>query len=264
MCSEIEVKLSERFGVGTGRRLQGGWPTGCSLRDKKASTRTPDLLHSHSGSFWGDDRVSIGTLGGAFMSHPGDATQVLLEASQRIPGSFDRLFALLYDDLRLVALGRMQHENPGHTLQATALVHEAYVRLVDQSRCEWRDRAHFLAVASQAMRRALVDHARHRTREKRGGAWDRVPFEEALTIGSPHSEPALLALDDSMRRLQAAHPGKEKLVEMRFFGGLTHEECADVLSLSTKTVARHLDFAQTWLYRDMTSSQPPIEGESGP
>lgn len=188
------------------------------------------------------------------MSDPSDITQVLLEASQQVPGSFDRLFALLYDDLRQVAVARMSHENAGNTLQATALVHEAYARLVDQTRCQFRDRAHFLAVASQAMRRTLVDHARARGCRKRGSDWDRVPFEEALTIGSPHGDPAILALDDSLRRLEASHPEKARLVEMRFFGGLTHDECAQVMSLSVRTVARHLDFAQSWLFREMTSS----------
>jgi RNA polymerase sigma-70 factor (ECF subfamily) len=188
------------------------------------------------------------------MGTSGDITQALHQVSRHEPGSFERLFALLYEDLHLLAVSRMKNENSGHTLQATALVHEAYVRMVDQTRCQWQDRAHFLAVASQIMRRALVDHARTRERLKRGAGWDRVPFEEALTIGSPHSDPALLALDDALRRLEQNHPDKARLVEMRFFGGLTHEECAEVLSLSSRTVARHLDFAQSWLYRDMTSA----------
>jgi RNA polymerase sigma factor (TIGR02999 family) len=187
------------------------------------------------------------------MDHPHDITEILHQASRREPGSFDRLFALLYDDLRQLAISRMNAEKAGHTLQATALVHEAYVRMVDQTRCQWRDRAHFLAVASHIMRRTLVDHARGRSRQKRGGGWNRVPFEEALTIGSPHGDPALVALDDSLRRLEENHPEKARLVEMRFFGGLTHEECAEVLSLSTRTVARHLDFAESWLFRDMTA-----------
>jgi len=191
------------------------------------------------------------------MSPSQDITQVLLEASEQVPGSFERLFALLYEDLRGIALARMNEENAGHTLQATALVHEAYVRLVDQTRCQWRSRAHFLAVASQVMRRTLVDHARSRGRQKRGGDWDRVPFEEAITIGSPQGDPALLALDDSLRRLESTHPDKARVVEMRFFGGLSHEECAEVLSLSVRTVARHLDFAEAWLYRDMTTSGSP-------
>jgi RNA polymerase sigma-70 factor, ECF subfamily len=189
------------------------------------------------------------------MGRSEDITEMLHQASRREPGSFDRLFAVLYDDLRYLAVSRMNAENVGHTLQATALVHEAYVRMVDQTRCQWRDRAHFLAVASHIMRRTLVDHARTRSRQKRGGGWDRVPFEEALTIGSPHSDPALVALDDALRRLEENHPEKARLVEMRFFGGLSHEECAEVLSLSTRTVARQLDFAQSWLFREMTS--PP-------
>ena len=192
------------------------------------------------------------------MSGHGDVTQLLLLASQRVPGSFDQLFAVLYEDLRQLAQDRMRGEAAGHTLQATALVHEAYVRLADQTRCQWHDRAHFLAVAGQAMRRTLVDHARGRKRRKRGGSWSRVPFEEALTMGSPHGDSALLALDDALRRLEASQPEMAKLVELRFFGGLTHQECAAVLSVSSKTVARHLAYAEAWLFRDMTAT--PVTG----
>ena len=181
-----------------------------------------------------------------------DVTQLLHQAARKEPGSLERLYAAIYDDLRAVAEVRMRQESGDHTLQATALVHEAYLRLVDQTRCRWQDRAHFLAVASQVMRRALVDHARRRDAQKRGGDWQRVPFEEALTIGAPDSGRALLAVDDALTRLASEHPDKARLVEMRYFGGLSHEECADVLAISTKTVSRHLDYAQAWLYREMT------------
>lgn len=183
----------------------------------------------------------------------GDVTAILIEASEKTPGAFDRLFALLYDDLRQIAAARMRQEDAGHTLQATALVHEAYSRLVDQTRCQWRNRAHFLAVASQAMRRILVDHARSRGRKKRGGGWEKVSLDEALELGAADSDPALLALDESLRRFEQSHPDKARVVEMRFFGGLTHEECAEVLDLSPRTVARYWEFAQAWLHRDMTS-----------
>lgn len=186
------------------------------------------------------------------MSRSDDVTQLLHEASRKAPGSLDRLYAAIYDDLRSVAEARMRQEDAGHTLQATALVHEAYLRLVDQTRCQWQDRAHFLAVASRVMRRALVDHARRRNAQKRGGEWQRVPFDEALTIGAPESGQAVLAVDDALGRLAEQHPDKARLVEMRYFGGLTHDECAEVLAVSTKTVARHLDYAQAWLFRDMT------------
>jgi RNA polymerase sigma factor (TIGR02999 family) len=191
------------------------------------------------------------------MNRPHDVTQLLREASRRDPGSLERLYAAIYDDLRAVAESRMRQEGADHTLQATALVHEAYLRLVDQTRCRWQDRAHFLAVASQVMRRALVDHARRRDAQKRGGGWERVPFEEALTIGAPDAGRAVLAVDDALHRLAAEHPDKARLVEMRYFGGLTHEECAEVLAVSTKTVSRHLDYAQAWLYRAMTAGGGP-------
>jgi RNA polymerase sigma factor (TIGR02999 family) len=166
------------------------------------------------------------------------------------------LFSRLYEDLRAIAEQRLRHERPDHTLQATALVHEAYLRLADQTRCRWQDRAHFLAVASQAMRRVLVDHARRHLRQKRGGDWRRVPLDEALTLGSPDGQETLLALDGALRRLEDAHPRSARIVEMRFFGGLGSEECAEVLGISTRTVARDWDFAQAWLYRAMEAGGP--------
>jgi RNA polymerase sigma factor (TIGR02999 family) len=185
-----------------------------------------------------------------------DVTALLHRAARREPGSLERLYAAVYDDLKAVAEARMRQESPGHTLQATALVHEAYLRLVDQTRCRWQDRAHFLAVASQVMRRTLVDHARRRDAQKRGGEWERVPFDLALTVGAPEAPEAVLAVDAALGRLTQEHPDKARLVEMRYFGGLSHEECAEVLAISTKTVARHLDYAEAWLFRDMTGPGP--------
>jgi len=164
-----------------------------------------------------------------------------------------RLFELLYADLRLIADGRLRRESSGHTLQPTALVHEAYLRLVDQTRCRWQNRAHFLAVASQAMRRILVDHARGKQRVKRGGAWKRVSLDEALDVSGEQGAEHIIVLDTALRKLETSQPEKARVVEMRYFGGLTNEECAEVLQVSARTVIRYWDYAQAWLYREMTS-----------
>ena len=185
-----------------------------------------------------------------------DITQLLLTAGGGAPEATERLFAALYDDLRRVARERMRREDPAHTLQATALVHEAFVRLIDQTRCQWKNRAHFLAVASRVMRRILVDHARARGRIKRGGDFERVPFDEqALAAGGAIDEGTLLALDDALRRLEPEHPEAARVVEMRFFGGLTQEESASVLGVTDRTIRRHWDFARAWLFRELSRPQ---------
>ncbi len=184
---------------------------------------------------------------------PDDITAVLLRAGDGAPDAVDRLFALLYEDLRNAAQACLRRERADHTLQPTALVHEAYLRLVDQTRCRWRNRAQFLAVAGRAMRRILVDHARGRARAKRGGGWAKLPLDEAFDVATEAGAAGFLELDAALQRLEARQPEKAKLVELRFFAGLTHEECADVLGVSPRTVARWWDFAQAWLYRALSS-----------
>ncbi len=182
-----------------------------------------------------------------------EVTAILLKASEGEANAVNQLFAVLYDDLRRIAAERMSHEAAGHTLQPTALVHEAYVRLVDQTRCQWQDRSHFLAVASQVMRRILVDHARSRGRAKRGGGWNRVTLDKALVESAEAQDMNLIALDDALNKLHQVHPEKAQVVEMRYFGGLTVAECAQVLGISLRTVARQWDFAQAWLFREISS-----------
>ena len=145
----------------------------------------------------------------------------------------------------------MRRERSGHTLRPTDLVHEAYLRLADQTRCRWQDRAHFLAVASQAMRRILVDHARRRGSQKRGGGSVKIPLDEALVVGTEEANGMLLSLEQALTRLAERHPQAARVIEMRFFGGMTHDECACVLGFSTRTASRHWEFAQAWLYREM-------------
>jgi RNA polymerase sigma factor (TIGR02999 family) len=179
-------------------------------------------------------------------------TAILLEASAGAPAAVDQLFSLVYDDLRRLAGSRLRDERPDHTLQATELVHEVYLRLVDQTRCEWTNRAQFLAIAGRAMRRILVDHARSRGRQKRGGGWQKLPVSEALALGSEQADTIILALEEALEKFQNEDPLRARVVEMLHFAGLTHEECAHVLGVSPRTVARHWDYAQAWLYAHMT------------
>jgi RNA polymerase sigma factor (TIGR02999 family) len=143
----------------------------------------------------------------------------------------------------------MRHERPGHSLQTSALVNEAYLRLVDYERMEWQNRAHFFAVSAQVMRRILVDHARRRNL-KRGGGVEHVALEEAAVVGG--EGPDLVALDDAMNALARIDPRKVQVVEMRFFGGLSVEETAEVLKISAITVKRDWRAAKAWLYRELT------------
>jgi RNA polymerase sigma factor (TIGR02999 family) len=164
--------------------------------------------------------------------------------------ALDGLLPELYEELRSLAAAQMRHERPDHTLQPTTLAHEAFLKLAEQAGVQWRGRAHFLAVAAQAMRRILVDHARTRGRQKRGG--DRPcaaidPDEVAAAAPSPH----LLALDEAMASLAAFDTVKAQVVEMRYFGGMTTAEVSEVLGISTRSVERHWEIARRWLYLEM-------------
>jgi RNA polymerase sigma factor (TIGR02999 family) len=180
-----------------------------------------------------------------------DVTSVLLEATSGSPRAADRLFSALYSELRERAALLLRRERPGHTLRATDLVHEAYLRLADQTRCRWQDRAHFLAIASQAMRRILVDHARRRGSQKRGGGLVKLSLDEALIVGTEEADDVLGSLEHALVRLAEHHPQAARVVEMRFFGGMTHDECACVLGFSPRTASRYWEFAQAWIYREI-------------
>lgn len=181
-----------------------------------------------------------------------DVTSVLLEATGGSAPAMDRLLPVLYADLRERAAFLLRSERPQHTLQPTELVHEAYLRLVDQTRCQWQNRAHFLAVASQAMRRILVDHARRRGSQKRGGDCVKISLDDALVVGTEEADDMLVSLEQALEKLAEHHPQAARVVEMRFFGGLTHEECACVLGFSPRTASRQWEFAQAWLFREIT------------
>ncbi|MFO0840541.1 MAG: sigma-70 family RNA polymerase sigma factor [Phycisphaerae bacterium] len=178
--------------------------------------------------------------------NPGEVTQVLIELRRGDSHAADLLLTLVYDRLRALAQRYLSRERPGHTLQPTALVHEAYIRMVGEA--DWADRAHFFAVAAQAMRRILVDHARVRSAAKRGGLEQRQPLELAETLGSRPDE-YVVALDQALTELAEVDPELARLVELRFFGGLSVEETANVLKVSPRTVKRHWTVARGWLHR---------------
>ena len=188
------------------------------------------------------------------MTHSGEAAvgdiSALLRAwSDGDQSALDGLTPIVYDELHRLARRYMKHERPGHSLQTSALVNEAYLRLVDYERMQWQNRAHFFAVSAQLMRRILVDHAR-RHNLKRGGGVEHVPLEEAAVVGGEQGTD-LVALDDAMNALARIDPRKVQVVEMRFFGGLGVEETAEVLKVSTITVKRDWRAARAWLYREL-------------
>jgi RNA polymerase sigma factor (TIGR02999 family) len=186
-------------------------------------------------------------------------TEILLQATSGGGRAADQLFAVVYDELRRLAGSHLRRERPDHTLQPTELVHEAYARLVDQTRCEWKNRAQFMAVAGRAMRRILVDHARSRGRQRRGGGWKRVELDEELVMGTERADTVILALEEALVKLAEEDPVRANVVELLYFAGLTHEECATVLEISPRTVARYWDYAQAWLYAHM-ADEPGPEG----
>jgi RNA polymerase sigma factor (TIGR02999 family) len=163
--------------------------------------------------------------------------------------ALERLAPIVYDELHSLARRYMRRERPGHSLQTTGLVNEAYMRLVDYKRMQWQDRAHFFAVSAQVMRRILVEHAR-RHNLKRGGGVQHISLDEAAMLGSSEDWD-LVALDDAMNSLGRIDPRKVRVVEMRFFGGLSVEEIAEVLKISTITVKRDWRAAKAWLYREL-------------
>jgi RNA polymerase sigma factor (TIGR02999 family) len=170
-------------------------------------------------------------------------------------------FDLVYDELRRLAQSYLRSERPEHTLQATALVHEAYLRLSDRDRETWKNRAQFFAAAARAMRRILVDHARARASEKRHGRRQRLSLDQALTLSDSGPDTDLLALDLALTKLKRQEPEKVAVVELRFFAGLTADEAAEALGVTPRTVFRHWEYAKAWLYREMTSG--PYAGADG-
>jgi RNA polymerase sigma-70 factor, ECF subfamily len=181
-------------------------------------------------------------------------TDLLHEWQQGDRQALDKLTSLVYDELRRIAHRYMQGEREGHTLDTTALVNEAYVRLAGQQKIEWQNRAHFFAVTAQVMRHILVDHARRRHYAKRGGHAQRVTLEEEAVM-TPERAAELVALDEALKELAKLDPRKSRVVELRYFGGLSLEETADILDVSTMTVRRDWRAAKAWLYKEVMSQE---------
>jgi RNA polymerase sigma factor (TIGR02999 family) len=186
----------------------------------------------------------------AIQAHPEEATKLLLAWGQGDQGALERLVPLVHDELCRIARRCMAGERVGHSLQATALVNEAYLRLIDVSHVDWQNRAHFLAVSARLMRRILVDHARSRNYKKRGGGAQRVSFDEGLVVAVEPGQD-LIALHDALTALAKVDARKSQVVELRFFGGLSVEETAEALHVSTDTVTRDWKVAKVWLLREL-------------
>ena len=179
---------------------------------------------------------------------PQEVTRLLADWGRGDHSALDKLFPLVHTELRRIARRQMSGERPGHTLQATALINEAYLRLAGQQAFEWHNRAHFFAVCSQVMRHILIDHARAHGRDKRGGGAIQVSLDEAAVMALEQAAD-FVALDDALRALEAFDPQKGRIVELRYFGGLSVEETAEVLKISPRTVRREWRRAKAWLYR---------------
>lgn len=183
------------------------------------------------------------------MTPPGNpVTKLLRQWSEGDQSVLNELTPLVYQELRRLANSYLRRERPGHTLQPTALIHEAYLRLMDQGQPEWRSRSHFFSFAAHLMRQILVDHARTHNAAKRGGSGQRVPMDEAQAL-APERDPELLALDEALTRLEQFDERKARVLELRFFGGLTLEEAAEALGVSTRTVEREMRLARAWLQK---------------
>jgi RNA polymerase sigma factor (TIGR02999 family) len=187
-----------------------------------------------------------------------EVTRLLLEWKNGNQAAVDALTPIVYSELRRLAAGYMRDERSAATLQPTALVHEAYLRLVSQNMPDWESRSHFFGVAAQLMRQILVDHARKHKSQKRGGGAAKVPLEDALGF-APERSSSMIALDDALTELAKIDPRQAKVIELRFFGGFSTEEIAKVLDISVATVGRDQRLAEAWLHREMESGSAMTE-----
>jgi len=187
---------------------------------------------------------------------PQEITQLLLSWSKGDKAALDQLIPLVYPELRRLARRYMSRESPDHTLQTSALINEAYLRLVDQQAVEWQDRAHFFAVAAQVMRHILIDHARSHLYGKRGAGAQHVPLDEVAVVGLERAT-ELVALDDALTSLAKIDERKARIVELRFFGGLSVEETAEAMKVSPITVMREWRTAKAWLHREISGTGQP-------
>jgi RNA polymerase sigma-70 factor (ECF subfamily) len=190
---------------------------------------------------------------------PSAITRLLHESQLGNKAAFDELMPVVYDQLHRLAGRRLASERQGHTLRTTEIVHEAYLRLVD-SDVPWHDRTHFYAVAAQVMRRILVDYAKSRNRDKRGGEYEKISLDSAFELGAP-SASNLLEVNQALERLSAKDARKGTIIELLVFGGLTYDEAAESLGISAATLHRELKLAKAWLHRELTSPPPAPTGQ---
>jgi RNA polymerase sigma factor (TIGR02999 family) len=186
-------------------------------------------------------------------SPPHEITQLLAEWSEGNQAALDQLYPLVYNELRRLAHGYLRRERKGHTLQTTALINEAYLRLVDQKNVHWANRSHFFGISAKIMRRILIDHARRYDYAKRGGGAQRISLDEAAIVAKQRGR-ALLMLDEALTSLAKIDPRRSQVVELRYFGGLNNEEIAGVLKISENTVMRDWNMARAWLYQELSGS----------
>jgi RNA polymerase sigma-70 factor (ECF subfamily) len=182
---------------------------------------------------------------------PQDVSQILQECSAGDKNAAEKLMPLVYQELRRLAQNYLSRERSDHTLQATALVHEAYLRLVDQTQVTWQSRAHFCGVAAQLMRRILLEHARAHMAAKRGGGLQKIYLDETRELAQEEA-PDLIALDDALKNFAQVYPRESEVVELKFFGGMDAKAIAEVLKVSPKTISRDWNFAKVWLCRELT------------
>ena len=220
--------------------------------------RNPDEKHHENKKFF-ESMSGAGAVAGAYnaadffmTATPQTLTQLLSAWSEGDKAALEQLMPMVYQELRRLASRHLAYERLGHTLQTTALVHEAFLRLIDQKRVRWQNKAHFLGIAAQMMRRILVDYARSRRYAKRGGGASVVLIEEAATV-SVERATDLVAVDDALTRLSEIDPRKGRVVELRFFGGLSVEETAEVLQVAPNTVLREWRTAKAWLHRELSA-----------
>jgi RNA polymerase sigma factor (TIGR02999 family) len=183
-----------------------------------------------------------------------DVTQLLIQWNSGDASALEAMMPLVYRELQRIAHRYLQRESHNHTLQTTALVNEAYLKLIDQTRVNWQNRSQFYAVAAQVMRRILIDHARERLAGKRGGGAAEISLDGGtIDVSDGHSE-ELLMLDEALKKLTAFDPERSRIVELKYFGGLSNQETADALQISERTVERHWRVAKAWLYKELSTT----------
>lgn len=212
------------------------------------------IIFCFQGCFYQQSReLIVDNNGSKVQNHPNEITQLLLDLSRGNRAAVDALMPLVYEELQALARRHLRGERSAHTLNTTALVHEAYLKLIDQQRVSWQNRAHFFAIAAQAMRRILINYAKSRSAKKRGGGQPLATFKDEFMVQEARAED-LMALDEALSDLAKLNERQSKVVECQFFGGLTHEEIAAALGISVPTVRRDWRLARAWLSRELNQN----------